>query len=89
MHRRDEKAMNKQIIDLSKSVFELSRTYPDLVGVLDEIGFHDITKPGILESVGRFMTIPKGAVAKKIDRNRILEILNEHGFEVMNEDQLK
>lgn len=89
MHRRDEKAMNKQIIDLSKSVNELCKTYPDLVQVLDEIGFHDITKPGMLASVGRFMTIPKGAVAKKIDRSRILEILNKHGFEIMNEDQLK
>lgn len=81
--------MNEQIIDLSKSVYELCRTYPDLVQVLDEIGFHDITKPGMLASVGRFMTIPKGAAAKKIDRNRILEMLKEHGFELMNEDQLK
>jgi hypothetical protein len=89
MHGRDEKAMNKQILDLSKSVNELCKTYPDLVRVLDEIGFYDITKPGMLASVGRFMTIPKGAVAKKIDRNRILEMLHKNGFEVINEDQLK
>ena len=81
--------MNVQTIDLSKSVYELSREYPDLVRVLDEIGFHDITKPGMLASVGRFMTIPKGATAKKIDRNHILEMLYEHGFEVMNEELLK
>lgn len=89
MHGGDEKAMDKKLIDLSKSVYELCKTYPELVQVLDEIGFHDITKPGMLASVGRFMTLPKGAVAKKIDRKRILEMLKEHGFEVTNEDQLK
>ncbi len=81
--------MNVQTIDLSKTVYELSKEYPDLVRVLDEIGFHDITKPGMLVSVGRFMTIPKGAAAKKFDRNRILEMLYENGFEVINEDLLK
>lgn len=89
MHGRDEKAMDKKVIDLSKSVYELCRIYPELVQILDEIGFHDITKPGMLVSVGRFMTLPKGAVAKKIERNRILKMLYEHGFEVMNDDQLK
>ena len=34
--------------------------------MLAELGFSDIAKPGMLESVGRFMTIPKGAALKKI-----------------------
>ncbi len=81
--------MDAQTIDLSKSVYELCKEYPNLVLILDEIGFHDIAKPGMLASVGRFMTIPKGAAAKKIDRNRILGMLYEHGFEIINEDLLR
>lgn len=74
--------MDVQQIDLSKSVYELCKEYPNLPQILDEMGFHDITKPGMLVSVGRFMTIPKGAAAKKIDLNQLLRVLYEHGFEV-------
>ncbi|WP_148134719.1 DUF1858 domain-containing protein [Candidatus Formimonas warabiya] len=45
----------------------LCTRYPELVGILAQIGFTDITKPGMLASVGRFMTIPKGAALKKLD----------------------
>jgi hypothetical protein len=32
--------------------------------------------------MGRFMTIPKGAIAKKIELNLIIQTLQEHGYEV-------
>ena len=33
--------------------------------ILAEIGFVDILKPGMLNTAGRFMTIPKGAAMRK------------------------
>ena len=71
-------------IDLSRSVFELCKDYPELPEILSEIGFTDITKPGMLSSVGRFMTIPKGAAMKKMNMEEIKEKLFAHGFEVYN-----
>lgn len=76
--------MSKKQIDLTKSVYELCNQYQELPQILSELGFKDITKPGMLASVGRFMTLPKGALAKRIDLVVILDYLEEHGFEIMN-----
>lgn len=75
--------MGEKQIDLSKSVYELCNQYPELAQILSEIGFKDITKPGMLVSVGRFMTLPKGAIAKKIEIDSIKHSLEEHGFEII------
>ena len=69
--------MSEKVIQLSKSVYELSQLYPELPQILYNLGFTDITRPGMLVSVGRFMTLVKGAAAKKID-------IEEQGFVVNN-----
>ncbi|MBP1755946.1 MAG: hypothetical protein H6Q59_2344 [Firmicutes bacterium] len=76
--------MGEKQIDLSKSVYELCNQYPELAQILSEIGFKDITKPGMLVSVGRFMTLPKGAIAKKIELDSIKHSLEEHGFDIIS-----
>lgn len=77
--------MNEKQINLKKSVYELCHEYPELINLLDEIGFHDITKPGMISTAGRFMTIPKGAAIKKIDINYIRKVFTDHGFTVNEE----
>jgi len=74
--------MEEKQIDLAKSVYELCKEYPELSEILESIGFNDITKPGMLATMGRFMTIPKGAIAKKIDLYFIIKKLKENGFKV-------
>ena len=53
-------------LDLNKPVFELVQEYPELVDVLKDLGFSEITKPAMLNSVGRITTIPKGAKMRNI-----------------------
>jgi hypothetical protein len=72
--------MNK--LDLNKTVYELCKEYPELPQILADLGFQDITKPGMITTVGRFMTIPKGAKMKKIDLTSIIQTLTERGFQV-------
>lgn len=72
--------MSEKEIDLTKSVYELCSRYPELPQILVDLGFKDITRPGMLASVGRFMTLPKGAAAKKIDLELIKSRLTEQGF---------
>ncbi|MEL7610374.1 MAG: DUF1858 domain-containing protein [Bacillota bacterium] len=74
--------MDEKTIDLKQSVHSLCTRYPELVGILAQIGFTDITKPGMLASAGRFMTIPKGAALKKLDMGNIISLLAENGFSV-------
>lgn len=69
-------------INLHESVYALCKAYPELVEILAAMGFKDITRPGMLASAGRFMTIPKGAALKKLDMNNIKEKLAESGFSV-------
>jgi hypothetical protein len=68
-------------IDLNETVYALCTKHPDLIGILSALGFTDITKPGMLQSAGRFMTPAKGAERKHIPLEQIIETLAEHGYD--------
>lgn len=70
-------------IDLQKTVYEITREYPEIIEILKELGFYDIVKPGMLQTAGRFMTLPKGAAMKKIELNHIRQVLEDNGFTVI------
>ncbi|MFR1324122.1 MAG: DUF438 domain-containing protein [Ezakiella massiliensis] len=67
-------------IDLNKSVYDLVNEYPELLDIMCELGFTEIKKPAMLKSVGRIMTIPKGAKVKGIDMIDIILALKNNGF---------
>lgn len=74
--------MNNKIIDLEKTVYEICKEVPEVAQILAEVGFTDITKPGMLNTAGRFMTIPKGAALKKIDMEIIRQNFYKHGYKI-------
>lgn len=67
-------------IDLKKSVYELCTEYPELVQIMEELGFKDITNKTKLNTIGRVMTIPKGALVKGIDMIDVVLALKNNGF---------
>jgi len=67
-------------IDLNETVYTLCSNYPDLIDILSGLGFTDITKPGMLQTAGRFMTPAKGASLKHISLAQIVNTLAEHGY---------
>ncbi|MEA5096270.1 hypothetical protein SDC9_72853 [bioreactor metagenome] len=69
-------------IDFNKSVHDLCKEYPDVKNILAELGFSDITKPGMLETAGRFMTIKKGSIAKGIEIEKIKQEFIRRGYEI-------
>lgn len=69
-------------IDLKKSVYELIKEYPELADIMAGLGFTEIKKKMVLNSVGRMMTIPKGAAMKDIPMEKILVAFKENGFEI-------
>ena len=75
-------------LDLSKSVYELTQEYPEVVDIMAALGFIDITKKAMLLSVGRMMTIPKGAKMKGIPMEKIVAAFHEKGFEISSESGL-
>lgn len=74
-------------INLKESVFQLCTQYPELVNILEELGFKDITKPGMLSTAGRFMTLDKGARMKQINMETIEKKLEEEGFVIRKETE--
>ncbi|MEL7649190.1 MAG: DUF1858 domain-containing protein [Sedimentibacter sp.] len=73
--------MNK-VIDLSRTVYELCKEYPEIKDILAGIGFSDIMKKGMIETAGRFMTIQKGSKARGIDLGKIKQEFIKNGFEI-------
>lgn len=67
-------------IDLTDSVYQLIKEYPELKAVMSDLGFKDILLPGMLETAGRVMTLKKGASLKKIPLETIENTLKEMGF---------
>jgi hypothetical protein len=69
-------------LDLSKTIFELISQYPELTDTMEKLGFKNITKPGMLETVGRVMTLKKGSLMKNIDMDIIKKELVDQGYEL-------
>jgi hypothetical protein len=69
-------------IDLSRSLHDICGDYPQVADIMRELGFQDITKPGMLNTAGRFMTIPKGAAMKGISLDIIRDVFKKEGFEL-------
>lgn len=76
--------MDKKI-NLNHTVYELCKEYPEILDILKDIGFQDIVNPGMMQTAGRFMTIPKGAAMKKINLEFIENTLHEKGFQIEKE----
>ena len=73
-----------KVIDLKKSVYELVSEHPEAAGIMAAQGFSEIRKKGVLGSVGKLMTIPKGARLRKIPLDGIIRAFRAAGFEVAN-----
>jgi hypothetical protein len=75
----------EKVIYLNKNMAELCKSYPELKQIMANLGFKDIMKPLALQSMGRIMTIPKGAATKEIPMKKIVEVLKQNGFQMLHE----
>ncbi|MGM0239367.1 DUF1858 domain-containing protein [Enterococcus sp. AZ103] len=73
-------------IDLSRTLFDIVKDFPEVQTIMAANGFKEIAKPGMLQTAGRYMTIPKGAKMKKIPLAEIVTKFEEAGFIVRGGD---
>ena len=73
----------EKILDLSLTVYELCKQYPELPAIMSDLGFNEISKPMALQTAGRVMTIPKGAAIKEIDIKKVIAYFEAEGFKVI------
>ena len=76
----------QNIIDLDKSVYEICTKFPAIKDLMAENGFKEITEPGRLQTMGRFMTIPKGCAHKGVDLEELKDVFRAHGFVIKGDD---
>ena len=72
-------------LDLSKSVYDLVKEYPEVADIMKELGFSEITNKVMLNSVGKIMTIPKGAKMKGVSMIDIVGAFMKAGFTLEGE----
>lgn len=69
-------------IDLDKSLYELTKTYPELIDILKELGFLGVINPVLRNTIGRKVTIPQGCEKQGINLAEVISRLEENGFSV-------
>ena len=74
-------------IDFNKSIYELCKEDPKIIEIMMSLGFTDITKPAMLNTVGKMMTITKGARMKNMDITTIKKRFIEQGYTIGEEKE--
>ncbi|MEE8418592.1 MAG: DUF1858 domain-containing protein [Dehalococcoidales bacterium] len=69
-------------IDLTKSVYDLTEAYPELIEILKEMGFLGVANTVARNTMGRVTTIPQGCQKMGLDMDEVVEKLTEAGFEI-------
>lgn len=68
-------------LDLSKTVYDLTEEYPELIPILKELGFLGVANPVTRNTLGRMTTIPQGCKKMGMDPDAVTRQLREKGFE--------
>ncbi len=71
-------------LDLKKSVYELTEEYPELIGVLKDLGFAGLAFPAVRKTLGKKMTLPAGCEKQKIELAVVISQLEDLGYKVIN-----
>jgi len=67
-------------ISLDASIYSLIKEHNEIKEIMIELGFKDIVKTGMLQSVGRIMNLEKGSKMKDISLDIIRQKFKTHGF---------
>ncbi len=79
--------MSEKTIDFSKTVLELCSTDAEVAKILGQLGFTEITKPGMLVTAGRIMTVPRGAAMKNIAMDTVEQEFIRHGYKIIQKEE--
>ncbi len=80
-----KRRINMKPLDLNRSVHDLVKEYPELQQIMYDLGFTEINKKAMLNSIGKIMTIPKGAKMKGISMLDVVSTLTSKGFQLVGE----
>ncbi|MFA5570082.1 MAG: DUF1858 domain-containing protein [Sphaerochaetaceae bacterium] len=74
--------MSKNRINLETPIASLVEQYPHIQQLMADVGFVEITKPIMLRTVGKVMTLKKGCAMRNIPLEKVIATFEKHGFEI-------
>ncbi|GEK06728.1 DUF1858 domain-containing protein [Schleiferilactobacillus harbinensis] len=74
-------------IKATTPVYDLVHAHPDIVGIMVDIGFTRIADPAVLNTVGHFVDLRKGARLMQISLAKVKQDFAKAGYEVVDNDQ--
>jgi hypothetical protein len=69
-------------VDLSKTLYQVTEEYPELIDILKNLGFAGAANPVMRHTHGKIMTLNAGIEKLGLDRESVVKKLKEAGFEV-------
>jgi len=72
-----------KVIDVNKTVYELTQEYPELIDILADLGFLGAKNPLVRNTIGRTTTLIAGCKRQHKDIHYVCEVLKEKGFDVI------
>lgn len=77
---KEAEASQAKVLDLETPIRTFADKYPHFVQDMYDIGFTRIKIPGMLNTVGRVMTLKLGAKTMKLDLKKVKQELEEKGY---------
>lgn len=71
-----------KVISLNRPIKEIADEYPDFVDDMYDIGFTRIKIPGMLNTVGRVMTLKLGTRAMHFNLDEVIDALKGKGYDI-------
>ncbi|MCI1892553.1 MAG: DUF1858 domain-containing protein [Schleiferilactobacillus harbinensis] len=72
-------------INVDTPVYELVKHNPKIVPLMVRLGFNAIGDQAMLNTVGRFVSLRKGAQMMDFDLKKIKAVLTDDGYEVIDD----
>ena len=70
----------EKVISLTDSIYNLVKKYSEVIEIMEDLGFEGMTNKKTINTVGRIMTLEKGAKFKNIDIKIIKDEFENHNF---------
>lgn len=67
-------------INPNQTVYVILNKHPKFKAVLIDAGFHKLSNPAMVETMGRVTKLTHGMYLRGIDLERLSEIAKKHGF---------
>lgn len=69
-----------KVISLTDSIYNLVNKYEEVIEIMETLGFEGMTNKKTINTVGRIMTLEKGAKFKSIDIKKIRDEFEKNNF---------